>query len=49
MTDQVKARAEALLPKFKLERILNQGESTVSIHHLIRPPTGVRLETHSIL
>lgn len=25
MTDVVKANAEALVPKFKLERVLNQG------------------------
>jgi hypothetical protein len=25
MADQVKADAEALVPKFKLERVLNQG------------------------
>jgi hypothetical protein len=30
MADEVKAKAEALVPKFKLERVLNQGKKQAS-------------------
>jgi hypothetical protein len=36
MTDEVKTNAEALVPRFKLDRVLNQGASPLPTY----PPTS---------
>lgn len=35
MADGVKANAEALVPRFKLDRVLNQGTATSSTEYIV--------------